>query len=287
MTHFANSLILCGLLQFNGLPLFSQDCVGPGDIDGDGAVAVTDLAPLAECLAGPDVFTPPPGCDPIEFARADLDEDGDVDLADVAKLLPYVGQEYFAYGPHRENLEAEMLAMDVTGQLRAPDQEYERIRRDLALIRATYPQLQQVIDDTDYVPNQLMVGLDNNLPHDGYKALNEYYLVVSEQIYYSFRLLTFCDNLNAPVLAPQYAALPEVQWAEPNGLIGIDDFITVTVWSDGTYWYDIDDGFMDCFDGCDCHRVWALTVSPGGTVTLVSYYEWGMPWCDFGSGVDG
>ncbi len=256
-------------------------CYGPGDLDTDGFVDAGDLAAFAACMAGPDVTEPPPGCDPNSFGRADLHADGDLDLQDFAVLALYVGREYFNYGPHRENLEAEMLAMDISGELRAPDAEYERILRDLALIRTAYPELETVIDDTDYLPNQLLVGLVDGQPLDDYYALNECYQLESEEIHYSFRLLTFCDSLNAPVLAAIYAVLPAVSWADPNHLIGIDDYITIDVIG-STYRYSIDDGFGDCFDGCDCHRFWVIDVDESGAVTLISYQEYGMPWCEFG-----
>ena len=54
----------------------------PGDIDEDGDVDLEDHAILVDCLAGPDVTDPPPGCGAGDFARADLDPDGDVDLKD-------------------------------------------------------------------------------------------------------------------------------------------------------------------------------------------------------------
>jgi predicted CXXCH cytochrome family protein len=53
-----------------------------GCIDPDCDVDADDFALFEQCLAGPGVTTPPPGCDPAHFARADLDGDGDVDLAD-------------------------------------------------------------------------------------------------------------------------------------------------------------------------------------------------------------
>jgi hypothetical protein len=275
------TLIAC-MLCFLVCPSYADPpCYGPGDLDADGIVDAGDLAAFAGCLAGPDVAEPPPGCDPNNFERADLHADGDLDLHDFAVLALYVGREYFNYGPHRENLEAEMLAMDISGELRAPDAEYERILRDLALIRTAYPELETVIDDTDYLPNQLLVGLVDGQPLDDYYALNEYYQLESEEIHYSFRLLTFCDSLNAPVLAVIYAALPAVSWADPNYLIGIDDYITIDVIA-STYRYSIDDGFLDCFDGCDCHRFWVIDVDEAGTVTLISYQEYGMPWCEFG-----
>jgi len=257
------------------------DCVGQGDLNADGIVNDADLIGFAWCMGGPGT-APPGGCDPQQFARADFDNDGDLDLADFAQFSRYAGRTYFVYGPHRENLEAEMLAMALTGQLRAPEEQYQRIRRDLTLIRQVYPQLTTVIDDPDYVPNQLMVSVNPAMPGDNYRALNAYYLVISEQrIFGNWWLLTFCDNLNAEVLAGIYEALTEVDYADPNGLIGIDDYITVTVVPPDTYRYHIDDGFWDCFDGCDCHREWLLDVSAQGVVTLIYYREWGMPWCEF------
>ncbi len=55
-----------------------------GDLDADGAVTAADFAVLAAALAGPGVTTPPPHCNTIDFANADLDGDRDVDLADCA-----------------------------------------------------------------------------------------------------------------------------------------------------------------------------------------------------------
>jgi hypothetical protein len=56
----------------------------PGDVDGDGDVDHADFALLAGAWAGPGVRRPSPGCTPAQFIRADLDDDLDVDLADLA-----------------------------------------------------------------------------------------------------------------------------------------------------------------------------------------------------------
>lgn len=53
-----------------------------GAIDLDCDVDLDDLVRFAGCLAGPGETTPPPGCDSADFARSDVDEDGDADLAD-------------------------------------------------------------------------------------------------------------------------------------------------------------------------------------------------------------
>mgnify|MGYP005848809743 CR=1 FL=1 len=55
-----------------------------GCIDLDCDVDADDFLLFQTCLGGPGVTTPPPGCDPGHFARADTDGDGDVDLADLA-----------------------------------------------------------------------------------------------------------------------------------------------------------------------------------------------------------
>jgi hypothetical protein len=258
-----------------------QTCFGPGDADGSSFVNLDDWSAVEACLSGPNGAVPP-GCDVVVFDRADADGDGDVDTVDVAQLTRAFGAGYFAYGPRRDNLEAELLAMSLAGTLRAPDAEYARIVRDLGLIRMAYPELQNEPDAPDFLPTQLLVGIDAGTePDPEYRELNAFYLLVDEEEHSFWRLLTFCDNLNAEVLVDIYAAVPGVNWADPNWLVGTDNIYTIEV--DGTtYRYDIDDGFLDCFDGCDCHRHYVIEVSESGTVTLVLYEEYGFPYCDFG-----
>ena len=57
-----------------------------GDVNGSGAVDASDLAQFGLCMAGPGVLSPPAGLTAEQFGRADLDGDGDVDLADVQVL---------------------------------------------------------------------------------------------------------------------------------------------------------------------------------------------------------
>jgi hypothetical protein len=58
--------------------------VAKGDLNWDGVVNNADFNVFADCIAGPDVTSPPAGCDAGAFSRADLDTDDDVDLADFA-----------------------------------------------------------------------------------------------------------------------------------------------------------------------------------------------------------
>ncbi len=63
----------------------------PGDLDGDGDVDLLDFASFTICVGGPDVTTPPPGCNTQTFADADLDGDGDVDLVDFSTFSAHFG----------------------------------------------------------------------------------------------------------------------------------------------------------------------------------------------------
>ncbi len=53
-----------------------------GGVDIDCDVDADDLALFTACMSGPEVLTPPEGCDPENFVRADIDADGDVDIDD-------------------------------------------------------------------------------------------------------------------------------------------------------------------------------------------------------------
>ncbi|MFN0136974.1 MAG: dockerin type I domain-containing protein [Phycisphaerae bacterium] len=67
--------------------VFDLNCAGapcPGDVDGDGAVNLTDLAILLAHFGTPSGAT---------FADGDTDGDGDVDLSDLAMLLANFGSD--------------------------------------------------------------------------------------------------------------------------------------------------------------------------------------------------
>ncbi len=51
------------------------------DINGDAANNIQDLETYTGCMSGPDNAAPG-GCDPLDFARADTNRDGDADTAD-------------------------------------------------------------------------------------------------------------------------------------------------------------------------------------------------------------
>jgi hypothetical protein len=68
-------------LEVTGVDVFPL-----GDIDGDCDVDLADHELFYGCMGGPGVTDPPQGCDPEDFAAADLDDDEDVDARDFSVL---------------------------------------------------------------------------------------------------------------------------------------------------------------------------------------------------------
>lgn len=75
------------------LPAWSQVCPGPGDLNRDVIVDHSDFQLLLTCLAGPGI-TAPPECPLERIGWADLQNDGDVDVPDLATLMLLAGQLY-------------------------------------------------------------------------------------------------------------------------------------------------------------------------------------------------
>lgn len=67
-----------------GFPTPMRFCFG--DLDDDGDVDLADFSVFADCMAGPNVTTPPPGCSMEQFRLSDVDYDLDVDLYDAARF---------------------------------------------------------------------------------------------------------------------------------------------------------------------------------------------------------
>ena len=254
-------------------PPAAAEIICDADVDGSGAVDIDDLfGVLAEW-------------GPCEDCPGDVNGSGVVDIDDVFQVLADWGPCLFEYGEPYQNTEAEQIGLEMLGAygpLLLAQETYDRIARDLDLIRADYPALLGEIHSMAWAPNQLVIKLFEGAPLDVYEMYNSYYQVIDEDnIFGTWWVLTFAGNLNVAALALEYAALDAVDISEPNGLIGGQNFWQPAVLGDETWRWDIDDGFLDCFDGCDCHRHYIIDVYGDGVLDLVLYEEYGMPYCEF------
>lgn len=260
----------------------AQDCIGPGDTNIDGQVLLDDYASFQGCIAGPGFGPEVPACEPNASNTSDLDADGDVDLLDAAGFQRAFGNEYFLYGPHLDDWEVEVLAIELSNEIRAPIDLYERIHRDLALIRTVAPQLNEIHYRRRYAARELIYRPEGMEPRPELTRLKAYYIAVEDRQIRresEVRLLTFCDTMDMLRVAQVFRAHAEVVYAEPNFYIGDGNEIDLTIMGDD-YQYAFRCGYGDCLAGCYCDRTWTVTVSFTGQLGAITCVDLCTGTCD-------
>lgn len=244
-----------------------RHCLGPGDLSADHVVNADDTALLLDCLAGPG-SNPGPECPPEIALSADLDQDGDVDLLDVSMFTRCFGNSYFDYGPNRDDKESEHLAIKLTGELRAPDDAYSRIHRDLANIHERFSDTRSLQDTGMAADNGLIVALFSSYEHDEFDRLNSFYVARSVSGAW-YRLVEYCDDLNPYALSAVYGQSEEVDYATPNQIVtvGCDHpDISITQFAQGwrysfSFYYD-----SEVYPPCVCWRERVIQTDDAGNV---------------------
>ena len=268
----AAALILLATGVTSGAGGLGPQC--PGDANGDLAVDFDDLNAVLEHWG-------------TTASAGDVNGDGDVDFDDLYDVLFWWDDCAFDYGPDFEDLEAWQIGLEMLGSigpLNLPPATYARIDRDLDLIRAFEPTLASQTHTPAWSPSALIIGLIDGADRSAFDAYNAYFGVTGESELFSFGgityvVITFPDRLNVVRLASMYADLAPVNSAEPDALLGGQNYYTPTLLISGNWRWDIDDGFWDCFDGCDCHYIWAFETDNVGIVTLIDAFQFGQPWC--------
>jgi hypothetical protein len=268
-------IVVPALLLFVVTPAHaSRPC--PPDLDCNGAVAVEDLLGLLGVWGSHDMI-------------GDLDGSGTVDVGDLLMMLSFWGPCVFDYGIPSDDPEAGQIALEMLGPegpLLADEADYERIVADLAAIRTEYPSLARQFHWPGWRPDRLIVQVLHGIAQDDYRCLNGYYQVIEETLLFTvggadWYSLTFAGELNVARLAVIYAAVEAVGIAEPDGSIGGPNFWIPTVKGEDLWRWEIDDGWHDCFDGCDCHHMYEIQTTGAGDITLIDFQELGPSWCEF------
>ena len=175
----------------------------------------------------------------------------------------------------KENWEAELMALCLSGELTAPDSLYYRILNDLEAIRADFGDVFEPVHGIGFRPpwmaSYLLVAFDESAAQlivDGeyhaWDELNENHHVTEIKIGgHGLVSLVFDGRLNPHRLAEQYQVLPGALYAEPNFWIG-----------DGpnVYARQTDFGFSylfryargDCPAGCIHNEYWYFVCEESG-----------------------
>lgn len=223
----------------------------------------------------------PDDCDIISGTSSDDDVDSIPDDCE-SWIQCEVAPGLFDYGSHRANAQAEIMAMLASGELRAPDDLYERIDGDMRRMETTFPILESV-DRWSEGTQWMYVILDPSKPWTGFDELNAYYQAVSivpSQYTAYARNITFCDSLNIHALQEQYAALPEVTYTQGGVYSPCDwtwDCIRLETHGE-VFIYGYSNGGGDCPSGCTCEQSWRIATTSSGEIAMLSYIP-GPAWC--------
>lgn len=200
----------------------------------------------------------------------------DSEVAAVDPCADYVGQatpEEIALTP-RADEEAELLAIEATGLVVAPQTLYDRISTDLANIRTDYPYVAHVNYRGSWLPHTLLFRLDDQ-GYDAYKAKtytawncanNLYGLSLLSNSPSGLITLVFPATLDMAALATEYAQLPNVLYVEPNYMFGDGPDICLLVDGDNLHYVFDDASGSDCPSGCSNHLYSAFTSDSTGLI---------------------
>ncbi|MGB7062909.1 MAG: hypothetical protein WBF13_11230 [Candidatus Zixiibacteriota bacterium] len=183
----------------------------------------------------------------------------------------------------KENQEAELIALCLSGELIAPDSLYDDVLDDLTAIRAEFGDTIQALNAIEFWPpwrvSYLLMAFDESaaqLIADGeyhaWEELNEYYHVTEIKIGGSGLVsLVFDGRLNPCCLAEEYEALPGVIYVEPNFGDGDGPNVYAREATDGlTYLFR--NAWGDCPSGCTSNEYWYFIFEENEPV-LVGYWR--------------
>ena len=171
-------------------------------------------------------------------------------------------------------LEAQLMTLDISGQLRPPADLTERIYNNLVAIRTAYPEVADITYRPRAVPDQIIVGLTQqsaeqfrNGEFHALDEMNELYGPVTMSPLrgsnrYPYIILQFDQIYNTQLLSEIYAEVEGLRYAEPNYYIGDGS----TISADPPF-YTFIRAWGDCPAGCIYRELYHFRVE-NGQVTI-------------------
>ena len=183
----------------------------------------------------------------------------------------------------KTNAESEQLTLEATGALTASQPVSERVAAELELIRTGYPAVASIKALPSWHLRQLLIGFDDpgwaavqGGTYTAWDALNNSYGVTKIDAIYlapnKVVVLTFAVPYNMPFLAPEYAKLPNVRYAEPNGVVGDGSDVCLSMDGDN-HFFIFNAGSGDCPAGCTQHTYWGFVVTANSEITELGTWD--------------
>ncbi len=175
-------------------------------------------------------------------------------------------------------LEAQMLALDISGELLPPEELTQRILEDLAAIRAAYPEVTNIHYRPNYEPSQMLVSLTDEAfaqylqgQYHAWDELNAAYGAIdfAASSFVKIVLLKFDKIYNMELLSDIYeqAHIDGIIHAQPNYLYGDGN----TIYADPPR-YTFRRAWGDCPAGCIYRKDWHFEVEDGQVTLFTTWY---------------
>lgn len=211
---------------------------------------------------------------------------GTVDTGDPGTdCSAYVGQGTQADldATPRARPDLEQLAISLDGGFTADAATYGRLLADTDAMGGLQASVDGIGYRAGYPGDRLLLGADATTlsamqggTYADWDCPNDWYGLNDTEFHSSFVLLEFPGTFDIEGLATEYAALPGVQYAEPDYLIGDGPSFCVT--RDASTWhYVFDDASGDCPAGCIDHVYRYFVSEADGTVTYMGSWSNSAP----------
>jgi hypothetical protein len=185
----------------------------------------------------------------------------------------------------KTDAESEQLALEATGALTAPQPVNERVAAELQLIRTIQPAVANIKASPSWVLQEMLIAFDDagwaavqEGTYTAWNDLNSTYGVtkIEASIPASRKsvILTFAGRYNMPLLASEYAKLPNVRFAEQNGAMGDGPDVCMAIGNsdDHLFIFDAASGF-DCPAGCTENVYWGFVAAADGRITELGTWD--------------
>ncbi|CAL8111195.1 unnamed protein product [Orchesella dallaii] len=170
----------------------------------------------------------------------------------------------------QENTEAQLIALESSGELLAPETLVQRVDKDLKAIRSKFPAVAEVHATGKWQPGRLLIS---GVTKQSLDAINtsQYGPIEASSIFQdTIFSVVFQKPYNPEVLSKILKRDFGIASADPDGIIGGSSSVTLKTDSSGINTYAFMKGWGDCPSGCINKHFWTFTIGPdANSVKLV------------------
>lgn len=263
------------------VPFLATFACGPVDGPVDGTTTSEPGSSSSE--EGEITTMTPPGTSSSSDGADSSDSTGSTLPPDCSDYVGQATPEQTAMTPRAEP-EAELLAIEASGEIVAPQPLYERVVAELAAIRADTPGLVAIEARPSWPPSSVDVTLDEEGraaydagTFDAWDCPNELYHATAIEDGFLGSLIVRFDGLyDVQQVFADYEAVEHVVSVEPELVGGDGPDVCLSIEGE-LHTYIFDDAGGDCPAGCTEHAYTGFTVALDGTITALGSFDPALP----------